>query len=198
MKYVYIVLILALLVGGYFAVTAYMKEQELKNTEVPEGYHMMPDGTIMRNDAMEEMGEEMPEGYHRMPDGTMMRNEDMEQMDMGGEMMDQSNSSDVSLDAELSLGLDAEAKVFNIGGVNHAFDVKEIRVKKGDTVTINFESTDGYHDWVIDEFGAATEKVQPGTPTSVTFVADRSGSFEYYCSVGNHRAQGMVGTLIVE
>jgi len=40
--------------------------------------------------------------------------------------------------------------------------------------------------------------VTPGTPTSVTFVADKTGTFEYYCSVGNHRAQGMVGKLIVE
>lgn len=34
--------------------------------------------------------------------------------------------------------------------------------------------------------------------TSVTFVADTLGTFEYYCSVGNHRAQGMVGNLVVE
>ena len=34
--------------------------------------------------------------------------------------------------------------------------------------------------------------------TSVTFIADQEGSFEYYCSVGNHREEGMVGTLIVE
>jgi len=43
-----------------------------------------------------------------------------------------------------------------------------------------------------------TDKVQaPGT-TSVEFVADQEGAFEYYCSVGNHRQQGMKGTLIVE
>lgn len=34
--------------------------------------------------------------------------------------------------------------------------------------------------------------------TSVTFVADETGTFEYYCSVGNHRGQGMIGKLIVE
>ena len=93
---------------------------------------------------------------------------------------------------------DAEAKVFTVAGVNFAFDVNEIRVQEGDTVTIQFESTDGFHDWVVDEFDAATEKVRPGTPTSITFVADKAGTYEYYCSVGNHRAQGMVGTLIVE
>lgn len=87
---------------------------------------------------------------------------------------------------------------FTISGTNFAFDVTEMRVKEGDTVTVNFESADGFHDWVVDEFNAATEKVRPGTPTSVTFVADKKGTYEYYCSVGSHRANGMVGTLIVE
>ena len=87
---------------------------------------------------------------------------------------------------------------FDLTGKNFAFSETELTVKKGDTVTINFESTDGFHDWVVDEFDAATKQVGTGTPTSVTFVADESGSFEYYCSVGNHRALGMVGTLIVE
>lgn len=91
-----------------------------------------------------------------------------------------------------------ETRSFEISGTNYAYDVSEIRVQEGDTVTINFVSDEGYHDWVVDEFAAATEKVQPGTPTSVTFVADTAGTYEYYCSVGSHRANGMVGTLIVE
>lgn len=89
-------------------------------------------------------------------------------------------------------------KVFAVAGVNFKFDVEEIRVKKGDTVTINFMSTDGFHDWVVDEFDARTKQVRPGTPTSITFVADKAGTFEYYCSVGQHRAHGMIGKLIVE
>lgn len=99
-------------------------------------------------------------------------------------------------DADVSL--DTNARTIAVAGVNHAFDVKEIRVKEGDTVTIEFTSTDGFHDWVIDEFNAKTAQVRPGTPTQVTFVADKKGTFEYYCSVGNHRAMGMVGKLIVE
>ena len=93
---------------------------------------------------------------------------------------------------------EAQAHVFNVGGVNFAFDVKQIRVKKGDTVTINFISNSGTHDWVVDEFAARTQRVNAGSSSSVTFVADRAGTFEYYCSVGNHRALGMVGRLIVE
>lgn len=90
------------------------------------------------------------------------------------------------------------AHVVDVSGVNFAFDVPEIRVKEGDTVTINFTSAEGFHDWVVDEFDAATERVRDGGQTSVTFVAGAAGTYEYYCSVGNHRALGMVGTLIVE
>lgn len=89
-------------------------------------------------------------------------------------------------------------KIFNITGVNFSFSQPEIRVKKGDKVRIEFTSTDGFHDWVVDEFAAATEKVNTGGSTSVEFVADKVGTFEYYCSVGQHRAMGMVGKLIVE
>jgi len=103
--------------------------------------------------------------------------------------------AEIAADASMEIGSNVS---FGVKGVPFSFDVKEIRVKKGDTVTVNFESSEGLHDWVVDEFSASTAQVQPGTPTSVTFVADTAGTFEYYCSVGNHRGMGMVGTLIVE
>jgi plastocyanin len=64
-------------------------------------------------------------------------------------------------------------------------------------VRIEFTSTSGFHDWVIDEFDAATDRVRDGETSSVTFVADQAGIFEYYCSVGSHRANGMHGRFIV-
>lgn len=115
-------------------------------------------------------------------------------MDMGTDVVSEADPATSGMnDAPADLGT-----VFTVKGVNYAFDVDEIRVKEGDTVTINFESSDGFHDWVVDEFDAATAQVRPGTPTSVTFVASKAGTYEYYCSVGSHRAQGMVGNLIVE
>lgn len=98
----------------------------------------------------------------------------------------------------MGMNVDATAKSFMLHGTDFAFDVKEIRVKKGDTVTINFMSMDGFHDVVIDEFNARTEKIRTGGMSSITFVADKAGTFEYYCSVGSHRMNGMVGKLIVE
>lgn len=90
------------------------------------------------------------------------------------------------------------AKTFNVNGGNYSFDVKQIKVKKGETVTINFTNQEGMHDWVIDEFNARTPRIAAGQTASVTFVADKAGTFEYYCSVGQHRANGMKGNLIVQ
>jgi nitrite reductase (NO-forming) len=139
-------------------------------------------------------GDEVTEGYHKMEDGTLMKNSDSSHGDMETTLMPK--------DAMVTTGqetvtLDPNAKVFEVRGVNYDFDISEIKVKKGETVTINFESTDGFHDIVIDEFSAKTKKVQPGVKTSVTFVADKAGTFEYYCSIGSHRANGMVGKLVV-
>jgi plastocyanin len=97
-----------------------------------------------------------------------------------------------------SVTINPHAKVFSIRGKNYEYDLKEIRVKQGDVVTVNFMSSDGFHDWKLDEFAVATTKVYPNTPTSVTFTADKKGEFEYYCSIGNNRTLGMEGLLIVE
>lgn len=85
-----------------------------------------------------------------------------------------------------------------VTGKNFSFSPAEIRVKKGDTVRVTFINEGGTHDWVLDEFNARTAQIGSGQTANVEFVADRTGTFEYYCSVGTHRRMGMVGNLIVE
>ena len=92
----------------------------------------------------------------------------------------------------------AEIKEFTLDAFNFGFSDDELTVNLGDTVVINLTNSDGFHDWVLDEFAAQTTQIQTGETTSVTFVATERGTFEYYCSVGNHREQGMVGTLVVK
>jgi nitrosocyanin len=89
-------------------------------------------------------------------------------------------------------------KEFAVEGGMFYFTPKEIKVKKGDTVKITFTNKEGFHDWVLDEFNAKTKQIKAGETDTISFVADKAGTFEYYCSVGNHRAQGMKGNLIVE
>lgn len=89
-------------------------------------------------------------------------------------------------------------KSFDISGKPFEYSIKEIRVKKGDKVKINLTSTLGMHDWVVDEFNAKTKVVKVGESDSIEFTVDKTGTFEYYCSVPTHRQQGMIGKLIVE
>jgi plastocyanin len=88
--------------------------------------------------------------------------------------------------------------VFDITGKPYSFSKTELRVDKGDTVVINFENVEGFHDLVIDEFNVRTKQLNVGGKETIEFVADKSGVFEYYCSVGNHRSMGMVGKLTVQ
>gem|GEM_PF-3401218 len=66
-------------------------------------------------------------------------------------------------------------RVIDVTGENYAFSVPELIVNQGDVIQINFISTSGFHDWVLDEFDAATEKVHPEDGmTSVTFTASEA------------------------
>jgi len=91
-----------------------------------------------------------------------------------------------------------EVKEFVVTGTNFEFSLREIRVNEGDVVRIVFNNAGGLHDWSIDEFGVATKTISAGEQDVVEFIASKTGEFEYYCSVGNHRQLGMVGKLIIE
>jgi nitrosocyanin len=86
---------------------------------------------------------------------------------------------------------------FNVVGGNYYFTPKTMTVKKGDRVVINFQNAGGTHNFIIDEFNVATKTINTGQTDTIQFVADKAGTFEYYCSIGSHRAMGMKGTLTV-
>lgn len=91
----------------------------------------------------------------------------------------------------------APAKEFTVTGKNFSFSPATLTVKKGDLVKITFENTQGFHNFVINEFNVVTSQKQSPNTQTVEFTVDKIGSFEYYCSVGEHRAMGMKGMLVV-
>ncbi len=91
----------------------------------------------------------------------------------------------------------APATVISVAGGNFFFAPNAMTAKKGDRIRVIFRNDDGFHDFRIDELGVATERIGAGQSETVEFTADRAGTFEYYCSVGSHRAMGMKGTLTV-
>lgn len=91
-----------------------------------------------------------------------------------------------------------QARIIEVEGGSYYFEPNVIRVSAGERVRIVLNSVDMMHDFVIDELGVRMAVVQAGQSGTVEFVVDEAGEYEFYCSVNNHRAQGMVGTLIVE
>ncbi|NMD71765.1 cytochrome C oxidase subunit II [Bacillus sp. DNRA2] len=77
---------------------------------------------------------------------------------------------------------------------NFQFDLKEIKVKAGDTVKLTVVNDVGSHGIAIDEFDV---DVKGGE--TVEFVADQKGEYEYYCSLMCGTGHDtMAGKLIVE
>lgn len=106
------------------------------------------------------------------------------------------NSGNTVIPTNIEAGV--PVKTFTISAQNFSFSPSEIKVNKGDRVKIILNVVAGFHNWAVDEFNAKTEQVQGPATREVEFTADKAGTFEFYCSVGNHRQMGMVGNIIVE
>lgn len=69
----------------------------------------------------------------------------------------------------------------------------------GDTVKITLTSGDLVeHDISLMEFSVASTKVlTQGSSTTITFVADKSGTFYYTCTIPGHSDLGMKGEIVI-
>jgi plastocyanin len=92
----------------------------------------------------------------------------------------------------------AAVKEFTVTSTGVAFNQKTLSVNKGDRVRITYSNGGGTHDLRIDGYNVGTKVIQGGQKETFEFVADKAGTFEYYCSVGQHRQMGMKGTLTVK
>lgn len=121
-----------------------------------------------------------------------------EQGEQFGTDMDGVDSSTTSSSDQSAAAVDENVKSFTVVGSNFSFSPTSLTVNKGDMVRITFKNDNGLHDFVLDEFNIKTAVINGGEEQVVEFVADKAGSFEYYCSVGQHRQMGMKGTLTVQ
>ncbi len=78
------------------------------------------------------------------------------------------------------------------------FNPSTIKVKKGQRVRIILTSQDVTHGLAIPAYGINVP-VSKGEERVIEFVADKTGTFEFYCSIYCGAGHGaMRGTLIVE
>lgn len=173
-KLIYLIIAALILAAGYYVVAG--------NRSSDVSPVMEEDQTLKNNDEMEK--EEMMDKAEDAMEKDTMQKSDTEE---SGKMMEDDSNVE-----------GAAIKTFEVVGGGFYFNPNELNVTEGDTVKIVFTNGGGTHDWVIEEFNARTPILQTGESAPIEFVADKAGSFEYYCSVGEHRKMGMVGTLVVE
>ncbi len=76
--------------------------------------------------------------------------------------------------------------------------LEEIKVERGDRVILRLISSDVYHGFALPAFGINEVLIKPGELSEVEFVADKLGSFLFYCTVRCGLAhQGMKVKLTV-
>jgi heme/copper-type cytochrome/quinol oxidase subunit 2 len=73
-------------------------------------------------------------------------------------------------------------RTFRIDARQYAYSPAELHVNPGDMVTFELVSTDVVHGLYIDGYGLSVE-ADPGQTATLTFVADRPGSFRFRCNV---------------
>jgi len=97
--------------------------------------------------------------------------------------------------------------VIDLSASMSGFDMKLIRVKVGQSVTVRLTSLDnshhtdggGKHQWAVDELGVNIIAPPEGS-SYMTFTPTKAGTYTYYCDIccGGRANPTMQGTLIVE
>lgn len=89
------------------------------------------------------------------------------------------------------------ARFFRIQARSFEYSPAVIAVNPGDTVTLELASEDYSHGLYLDGYNLEVT-AEPGSSARLTFVADRSGSFRFRCSVTCGPLHPfMIGKLVV-
>ncbi len=90
-----------------------------------------------------------------------------------------------------------QAREIKVEAFSYGFNPNKIEVSKGEKVKLVVTNTGGMHDFVAKDLGIS-EDLSTSGPTTIEFTPDKAGTFEFICSIGNHAAQGMKGTIVVK
>lgn len=114
------------------------------------------------------------------------------------------NGSDSSVDQNPSNAdktnesVQGSVKSFTMTAKQWEFDPSTITVNQGDKVKLVITSVDVAHGISIPDFNVSTF-LSPGRATEIEFVADKAGTYSFFCNVSCGVGHGnMRGTLIVQ
>ena len=75
-----------------------------------------------------------------------------------------------------------QERTFRIEAGQFSYSPSELIVNPGDTITIELVSTDVVHGLYVDGYDISIE-ADPGQTATLTFIADKPGSFRFRCNV---------------
>jgi heme/copper-type cytochrome/quinol oxidase subunit 2 len=75
-----------------------------------------------------------------------------------------------------------QERTFTIDARQYAYFPSELQINQGDNVTIRLISTDVVHGLYVDGYDISVE-ADPGQTATLTFIADKAGSFRFRCNV---------------
>lgn len=96
--------------------------------------------------------------------------------------------------------MENDAVDYTVDMQNYSFTPNMLEGKPGQTLKVKLVNVSGFHDFVIDELNVNSGRTQEGDSVvvEIPIPEDAAGkTYAFYCSVGNHRAMGMEGTLKV-
>ena len=92
------------------------------------------------------------------------------------------------------------AETVNLSETEFKIDPADPSVKKAGKVTFKV-TNDGTIDHALEVEGpngeAESDTIAAGESTTLTVDLSKAGKYEMYCPIGNHRAQGMEGSVTV-
>lgn len=127
------------------------------------------------------------------------QNADSEELMQDNEMMGEQEMADTTMDEMMDTMHSPQKVTIDVEMFQYGFEPDPIVVKKGQEVTLRLTSRDVAHGIAIPEFDVFSDRVSPGEEATVTFVADKAGTYYFncntYCGSGHG---GMIGKLVVE
>ena len=86
---------------------------------------------------------------------------------------------------------------FTVDAKKYAFAPARLEVEQGDVVRVTLIAADIPHSFTIDDYRIA-KRGEPGKPVTFEFLADRAGTFKFYCNLTiDDGCRKMAGELIV-
>lgn len=86
-----------------------------------------------------------------------------------------------------------------VEGDEYKFSPNTIDLSSGETVKLTFKNMGAMpHNLMIPDLGVSTKTIAGGASDSISFKAEKTGTFTFYCGVVGHRGLGMEGTTVVK